>query len=52
MLHPIETGPRVPRVPFVIREPTAWRELTITAGIGLAGLITGACLVLLHLGRF
>jgi hypothetical protein len=52
MLHPIAPRLRVPRVPIVIQEPTAWRELTVTAGIGLAGLITGACLVLFLLGRF
>jgi hypothetical protein len=52
MLHPIEPGPRVPRVPIVIREPTPWRELTFTAAIRLAGLITGASLVLFLLGRF
>jgi hypothetical protein len=52
MLHPIEPGPRVPRVAVGIREPTARGELTITVGIGLAGLITGATLVLFFLGRF
>jgi hypothetical protein len=52
MLHPIEPAARVPRVPVAIREPSAWNELTIMVGIGLAGLITGACLALLFLGRF
>jgi hypothetical protein len=52
MLHPIEPGPRVPRVPVVIREPSAWGELTIAVVLGLSGLMTGATLVLLFLGRF
>jgi hypothetical protein len=52
MLHPIEPAVRLPRVPVANRQPSAWNELTIMVGIGLAGLIIGACLVLLFLGRF
>jgi hypothetical protein len=39
-------------VPLVIREPTGWEELMIMVGIGVAGVITGTCFVLLLSGRF